>query len=59
MKKQDRKKAYSSIISLMLKGDNEKAFSDIQSMCAEDTGLFIFVDYKKEVEKLNKIRSGE
>jgi hypothetical protein len=58
MKKNERKEAYRKIMSLMLNLEHDKAFEQLCVMCGEDTGLFVFVDYKKSVDEL-KARRGE
>ena len=61
MKKQERKEEYSSIIGLMLKGENKQAFDKLACMCGVDTGLFIMADYDKEMLKLSssKLKEGD
>jgi hypothetical protein len=58
MKKNERKEAYRKIMSLMLNLEHDKAFEQLRVMCCEDTGLFVFVNYKKSIEEL-KARRGE
>lgn len=51
LKKDERKQKYRSIMSLMLKGENKKAFDEIACMCGEDTGLFVLADYDKAISE--------
>lgn len=52
LKKQERKEEYTTIITLMLKGDNKAAFDKLTCMCGKDTGLFIMCDYDEQIAKL-------
>lgn len=38
----------------MIKGENKQAFDKLRSMCGEDTGLFILVDYDKKMAELKQ-----
>ena len=58
MKKQDRKKAYTNIIGLLIKGENKEAYGKLTAMCGEDTGLFILTGYDKARE-MNKGKGNE
>lgn len=50
LKKQERKDKYVSIMKLMIKGENKKAFDELSCMCGEDTGLFWLVDFDEAVK---------
>lgn len=54
LKKAERKEKYTEMMSLMLKGENKEAFDKLRSMCGEDTGLFILVDYDKKMAELKQ-----
>lgn len=51
MTKPERKETYAAIQNEMLLGNNKKAFQMLSAMCGKDTGLFLFVDYDKIIEK--------
>jgi hypothetical protein len=57
MKKEDRKKGYSNIMQLMLRSEHEQAFNQLASMCADDTKLFVMVDYKEKIKQLSLLKS--
>ena len=48
--KAGRKDAYRTIVNAMINQEHEKAFNLLLSMCADDTGLFLIVDYKAATE---------
>ncbi|MEO3879307.1 hypothetical protein [Rheinheimera fenheensis] len=58
LKKDERKQKYRSIMSLMLKGENKKAFDELASMCGEDTGLFVLADYDKAIADAQQAKAG-
>lgn len=45
-------------MSLMLKGENKKAFDELASMCGEDTGLFVLADYDKAIADAQQAKAG-
>lgn len=58
MKKQDRKSQYCKIITALGKGDNKKAWEEVVSLAADDSGLFIFSSYE-DVLKANSPKEVE
>ena len=58
LKKEERKQHYRSIMALMLKGENKKAFDRLACLCGEDTGLFVLADYDKVIAE-NQAAKGE
>ncbi len=57
LKKDERKLKYKKIMSLMLRGENKKAFDELCCLCGEDTGLFVLADYDAEI--VAKLKGGD